>query len=134
MNTIRYTSPAITRGHAVSTGIDLDASQGAILRPGGWVTAVSTGVAVALPAGTFGLLAIRSELGRLGIQLANTPDLIDSGYRGEIILPLTNRGDGMIALRPGTLIAQLVPVRFTQPPLAHVKRLSGPEAVSTGEN
>jgi dUTP pyrophosphatase len=49
---------------------------------------------------------------RHGVSLVNTPGLIDSGYRGEIRVPLINH-DRWDAFRvePGMRIAQLVLVR-----------------------
>ena len=52
---------------------------------------IGTGVAVEIPEGYFGLLAPRSGLaGKRGVTFANTPGIIDSGYRGEIKVPLRN--------------------------------------------
>jgi dUTP pyrophosphatase len=43
-----------------------------------------------------------------GITVLNSPGIIDSGYRGEIRVPLVNLGDLTITLNPGDRIAQLL--------------------------
>jgi dUTP pyrophosphatase len=49
---------------------------------------------------------------RHGVSLVNTPGLIDSGYRGEIRVPLINHDrDETFRVEPGMRIAQLVLVR-----------------------
>ena len=52
---------------------------------------VPTGIALALPPGTVGLVHPRSGLAaRHGISIVNAPGTIDSGYRGEILVNLIN--------------------------------------------
>ena len=51
----------------------------------GW-TSVRTGIALEIPDGQAGLVLPRSGLAaRHGIALVNSPGLIDSGYRGELL-------------------------------------------------
>ncbi len=74
---------------------------------------VSTGISVAIPEGYAGLVLPRSGLAvRHGVSLINTPGLIDSGYRGQIRVPLINhdRTESFLIER-GARIAQLVLVR-----------------------
>lgn len=71
-------------------GLDLTTREDVTLLPGE-TRLVGTGVAVEIPEGYFGLLAPRSGLaGKRGVTFANTPGIIDSGYRGEIKVPLRN--------------------------------------------
>jgi dUTP pyrophosphatase len=42
--------------------------------------------------------------------IASTGGVIDSGYRGEILVMMTNLGDAAIELKAGEKIAQMVPV------------------------
>ena len=74
---------------------------------------VRTGISVAIPEGYAGLVLPRSGLAvRHGISLVNTPGLIDSGYRGEIRVPLINHDrEETFLVERGTRIAQLVLVR-----------------------
>ena len=61
-----------------------------------------------------GLIFCRSGLGvKHGVSLPNCVGVIDSDYRGELIVPLRNFGDKPYTVQPGERIAQLVivPVR-----------------------
>ena len=80
---------------------------------------VPTGVAVAIPEGYAGLVLPRSGLAsRRGLTLANSPGLIDAGYRGEVVCVMVNL-DPMspVSIARGDRIAQLVimPVAATRP-------------------
>jgi dUTP pyrophosphatase len=74
---------------------------------------VGTGIAVAIPDGYAGLVLPRSGLAsRHGVSLVNAPGLIDSGYRGELRVPLINHDRGeTFRVERGMRIAQLVLVR-----------------------
>ena len=100
------------RAHAGDAGYDLRSVEEAELAPGGRAL-VRTGISVAVPVGFAGLVLPRSGLAmRHGISLVNTPGLIDSGYRGEIQIPLINHDRReTFRVEKGTRIAQLVLVR-----------------------
>ena len=52
---------------------------------------VPTGLAVAIPEGYAGYVQPRSGLAaKHGISIVNTPGLVDSGYRGELLVNLVN--------------------------------------------
>jgi dUTP diphosphatase len=71
---------------------------------------IGTGLAVAIPEGYAGLVLPRSGLAsRYGLTLANAPGLIDSGYRGEIVVAVVNldRNEAVKVARADR-IAQLV--------------------------
>nr|MBA3610404.1 dUTP diphosphatase [Rubrobacter sp.] len=80
--------------------------------PGGRAV-VRTGISVAIPDGYAGLVLPRSGLAvKHGVSLVNTPGLIDSGYRGEIRVPLINHDrDETFEVVAGMRIAQLIFVR-----------------------
>jgi len=86
---------------------------------------VGTGVALALPAGTGGLVLPRSGLAaRHGVTVVNAPGLIDSGYRGEIRAPLINLDPReTFRVEVGMRIAQLVFVRAAEASFAAVDLL-----------
>lgn len=90
-------------------GADLTAVATLTLAPGERAL-VRTGIAIALPPGTVGLVHPRSGLAaRHGVTVVNAPGTIDSGYRGEILVNLVNldpREEFTIAV--GDRIAQLV--------------------------
>lgn len=71
---------------------------------------VPTGVAVAIPEGHAGLVLPRSGLAsRHGLTLANSPGLIDAGYRGEIVCAVVNLDrEEPVKIARGDRIAQLV--------------------------
>lgn len=94
-----------------SAGMDLAAciDKPVVLSPGERV-AVPTGIAIALPSNKYvGLVFARSSLGlKKGITLPNAVGVIDSDYRGEILVALTNISDEPYKIEPGERIAQLV--------------------------
>ena len=54
------------------------------------------------------LVRDRSSIATRG--LATTGGVIDAGYRGEILIVMTNLGDADVELKAGEKIAQMVPV------------------------
>jgi len=72
---------------------------------------IGTGVHVEIPKGYVGLLLPRSSWGLKGLKLANTVGVIDSDYRGEIIIKRDlHPTKGHLDLNRGDKIAQLVVV------------------------
>jgi dUTP pyrophosphatase len=93
-------------------GYDLFSLEPAVLAPRATVR-VRTGIAVEArhPAtgAPLGLLVRdRSSMAARGI--ATTAGVIDAGYRGEILILMTNLGDVAVELRAGEKIAQMIPV------------------------
>jgi dUTP pyrophosphatase len=105
-------------------GLDLQANDTLKVGPGERAM-VPTGLAVAIPAGHAGLVLPRSGLAsRQGLTLANSPGLIDEGYRGEIIVAVVNLDpDQPVEIRKGDRIAQLVVVPFARVEAAEVAEL-----------
>ena len=101
--------PVPTRAHDGDAGVDLCTAEDVVLDPGERVL-VGTGIAVALPVGTVGLIHPRSGLAaKTGLSVVNTPGTIDAGYRGEIKVCLINHDPRTpIELRRGDRIAQLL--------------------------
>jgi dUTP pyrophosphatase len=101
-------APAYAR--AGDAGADLCARVGAVVRAAGGRALIPTGVRMALPEGYAGFVQPRSGLAlRHGITLANSPGLIDCGYRDElaVIVINTDPTDDFEVLR-GDRVAQLV--------------------------
>jgi dUTP pyrophosphatase len=90
---------------------------------------VPTGFAVAIPAGTCGLILPRSGLAlNHGITLLNSPGLIDSGYRGELQVLLYNTSDTSVSIERGQRIAQLLLLAVEELRLIEVAELPpGPD-------
>jgi len=85
---------------------------------------VPTGIAVAIPVGSVGLVAPRSGLAaRHGLSVVNGPGVIDAGFRGEVNVILINHGDNAVELARGDRIAQLVVVPVTSTELVEVDEL-----------
>lgn len=97
-----------TYAHPGDAGMDLCADEACTLQPGERA-AVSTGLRIALPAGTEGQVRPRSGLSiKHGITVINAPGTIDEGYRGEVKVLLINLGQEPFEIMPGMRIAQLV--------------------------
>ena len=83
-------------------------SNGVTYSPGAR-TLVPTGFAGAIPERACGLVLPRSGLAlEHGITLANTPGLIDSGYRGELKVILLNTSTVPVTIERGQRVAQLL--------------------------
>jgi len=76
-----------------------------------------TGLAVEIPEGMVGLVFPRSSVRSTTLSMSNSVGVIDSGYRGEIMVTFNmNNTNGAIYYSVGDRIAQLVimPVPLTQ--------------------
>lgn len=94
--------------------------------PPGERTLVSTGVALAIPAGYEGQVRPRSGLAiRHGITLLNAPGTIDADYRGTVKIVLINHGSEPVTIRRGERLAQLVIARVERASLDIVGELPG---------
>jgi dUTP pyrophosphatase len=102
--------PAPSYARPGDAGADLYARTAAVLAPGGGRALIPTGVGVAIPLGYAGFVQPRSGLAlRHGVTLANSPGLIDSGYRDELAVILINTDpQEPFEVRRGDRIAQLV--------------------------
>lgn len=112
-----------TRAHTTDAGFDLYSPIGVNISVGATVT-IPTKLAISLPENTVGLIYPRSSLGtRHGIVLANTVGVIDSGYRGEIMLVVTNHGDSPYTIHSGDRIAQMIVTPYIAPDVVEVDEL-----------
>ena len=68
-----------------------------------------TGLAVEIPEGYVGLLFPRSSIRKYGLNLTNCVGVIDSGYRGEIMLTFRYQSEGSAKVYSvGDKICQLI--------------------------
>lgn len=97
------------RAHRGDAGVDLHATTDTVIAPGRREV-VGTGIAIALPLGTVGLVHPRSGLAaREGLSIVNAPGTVDADYRGEIKVCLINLDpETPITIKRGDRIAQLV--------------------------
>lgn len=70
---------------------------------------INTGIAVAIPQGLFGAIYARSGLAcKSGLAPANKVGVIDSDYRGELLVCLYNQSPVPQKIKKGDRIAQFV--------------------------
>lgn len=119
--------PLPSYARAGDAGLDLRARTDALVPARGGRVLVPTGIAVAIPDGWVGLVVPRSGLAlRHGVALANTPGVIDSGYRGELqaaVINLDPADDYQV--RRGDRIAQLLVQRVERVSWNPVAELRG---------
>ncbi len=106
-----------TYGSAEAAGADLYALiEGELVIPPGETVLIHTGIALALERGTVGLVFARSGLAtKRNLAPANKVGVIDSDYRGEIMVPLHNHGKTPEGILDGERIAQLMVVPCLMP-------------------
>lgn len=102
-----------TRGSEEAAGWDLYAATGATIPPHSTVK-VSTDIAIEIPAGYFGAVFARSGLAtKQGLRPANCVGVIDSDYRGSVIVALHNDSDQVKEIFSGDRIAQLIFIPYS---------------------
>lgn len=89
------------------------------------LVSIPTGIAIGLPSADYvALVFARSGLGiKHGISLSNAVGVIDSDYRGEIAVGLTNHSQETYVVQPGDRIAQLAVMPVVQAQLTMVENL-----------
>ena len=111
---LRPQAQAPEYGSTCAAGADLYAclDAGVTIAPGE-TRFIGTGLAAALPDGCAGLIFGRSGLAcKRGLAPANKVGVLDSDYRGEIMIALHNHGQTPQTIEPGERIAQLVLVPY----------------------
>jgi dUTP pyrophosphatase len=110
-----------------SAGMDVRAAvEGEFVLRARTTALIPTGFAIALPPGYEAQIRPRSGLAiRHEVGIMNSPGTIDSDYRGEVKVILTNFGANDFIVRRGDRIAQMVIARYT--------RVEWSEAASLGE-
>ena len=126
-----------TFGSEEAAGCDLYAN---ITENGGVITIrpgtkqfIKTGIAMAIPKGYGGFLYARSGLAcKQGLRPANCVGVIDSDYRGEIMVALYNDAMEEKTLSHGDRIAQLVIAPYLRPNFVEVEELDNTERGAGG--
>lgn len=121
INFRRLQSNAIQPSHGSqwAAGYDLYSCGFSIIEPHTTLK-IGTGIAMEIPEGYFGAIFARSGLAtKRGLRPANCVGVVDSDYRGEIIVALHNDSDFPQEVSDGERIAQIViipylPVDFTE--------------------
>ena len=118
-----------TRAHTTDAGLDLYARETKIIPANGSET-FDTGVHVALPAGTVGMLKSKSGL---NVNYGLTSEgVIDAGYTGSIVVKLYNNSNRNYKVKTGDKISQLVIMPIITPPLEIVTDLEETERGAGG--
>ena len=97
-------------GSAEAAGADLYAClEAPVTIEPGKTAFIPTGIAMAVPVGCAGLIYARSGLAcKRGLAPANKVGVIDSDYRGEILVALHNHGAEAQTVEHGERVAQMV--------------------------
>lgn len=122
--------PAPGYAHPGDAGLDLYAAQSGLVT--GDTVLIPTGVAVAIPDGHVGLVCPRSGLSKHGVTVANAPGVVDSGYRGELMVRLTTTSSTPYVVQRGDRIAQLVVIPVARPTITIVNTLDDTERGTNG--
>ena len=107
---LNYNAIVPTKGSEYAAGYDLYALvEEPVTIPPHTTCKIGTGIAVAIPHGYFGAIYARSGLAtKLGLRPANAVGVVDSDYRGEVIVALHNDSEVKQTIKNGDRIAQLV--------------------------
>ena len=118
-----------TYGSAFAAGADLYAClESDITVEPGKTAFVPTGIALEVPVGCAGLIYARSSMGaKRGLAPANKVGVIDSDYRGEIIVALLNHGPEPQMVDNGERVAQFLITPVLQPAYVVAETLSDTE-------
>lgn len=101
--------------------------------PPGMRMMIKTGLAVELPKDTVLLIYPRSGLAaKQGITLANCVGVIDSDYRGEILISLTNQSNKPYVIKNGERVAQGIVHRLPAIKIVEADDLTATERGSGG--
>ncbi len=96
----------------------------AVTIPAGGRAVIPTGLAVAIPDGCVGIVAVRSSMGiRCGVTLSNAIGVIDSDYRGPLGVGLLNTNPEPYTVLPGDRVAQLMVLPVLCPEIEVVEEL-----------
>lgn len=123
-----------TRGSLFAAGYDLSAAidMNVVIAPHTTIK-IGTGLAVALPEGTFGGVYARSGISaREGLRPANCTGVVDSDYRGELIVALHNDSNEYRIVEPGERIAQFIVQPYVNIEFEEVETLNETDRGSGG--
>lgn len=98
-----------TYGSEYAAGADLYSCEGELTFAPGETKMVHTGLAMQIPVGYVGLVYARSGIAsKRGLAPANKVGVVDSDYRGEIMVALHNHSSEPQTIAAGERIAQMV--------------------------
>ena len=113
-------------------GMDLTAVECTMTRD---VLTCHTGLSVEIPDGHVGLLYPRSSIHKKPLSMANSVGVIDSGYRGELILKfkIARQDDTLYQMyKAGDRVGQLIIMPYPKIEFEEVKHLDDSERCKGG--
>lgn len=105
-------SGTLTRGSKHSAGLDVTSAETVVLLAGESAL-VRTGLVIAVPEGHVGILKSRSGLS-VKFKIETGAGVIDSDYRGEVMVHLYNHGYDSYKVNKGDRISQLLTIPINQ--------------------
>ncbi len=106
-----------------AAGMDVRAAEERTIGPGE-TALIATGFSIAVPPGFEAQLRPRSGLAiKHGLTLLNSPGTIDSDFRGEVKIILTNLGFSPFYVNRGDRIAQMIIAKVERAALEEVEEL-----------
>lgn len=108
--------------HKGDAGMDLYSCEDCEIMPGE-IKGIKTGIAMEIPFGFVGLVWDKSGLSAKN-SVHRLAGVIDSGYRGEIIVVLANLGKQKFDVRKHNKIAQMLIQKIESPELEEAEELS----------
>ena len=114
-----------TYGSAEAAGADLYAClEKPVTIAAGENAWIPTGIATEVPKGCAGLIYARSGLAcKRGLAPANKVGVVDSDYRGQVVVVLHNHGNEPQTVENGERIAQMVITPVITPPYLEAEEL-----------
>ena len=120
------------RGSNGAAGYDLYSCNGDVIQPHE-TKKFETGLSIEIPNGYFGGIFARSGLSiKEGLRPGNCTGIVDSDYRGNIVVALHNDSNIPKRIEKGDRIAQLVIIPYLEATFNEVDELNGTERGSGG--
>ncbi len=123
-----------TYGTNYAAGADLYTLPGdtITINPGETVM-IHTGIAMQIPDGTAAFIFARSGIAtKRGLAPANKVGVIDSDYRGEIMVPIHNHSDSVQEIASGERVAQMVIMPYVKAEFIESEALNDTDRATKG--
>ena len=123
-----------TYGTPFAAGADLySLPEGDIKLQPGETVMIHTGVAMEIPEGTAAFIFARSGIAtKRGLAPANKVGVIDSDYRGEIMVPIHNHSQEQQIIASGERVAQMVIMPYVKAEFVESETLEETERNASG--
>ena len=129
---VKYTGEKPYYATCGAAGADLKSSENVTIKPNDQCM-VHTNTALSIPDGFFGMVTPRSSIcNKFGLQLVDSVGIIDSDYRGDIMLCYKNTSDELVVIPKGERIGQIVVIPYVNCEWVQVDTLDDTERGSGG--